>query len=437
MSTARAADPGFAAWGRHVNPPLADVVRRLGREHRIVEAGGNRLVCASGRVFTDWIAGFGSLALGHRPAGPLRALQQQAASMAPGLLVESAQPEAGRLARRLVELAGPPFETCHFGHSGSEAVETALKLAIAATGRHEIAYCRGGYHGVTLGALALMDSGDFRDPFEPALRRWRAVELNDAAGLQAALADRRCAALVIEPVQVESGLRACDDAFLRAARAHCDASGTLLVFDEVQTGLGRCGANFLFQTGPVVPDVLTLAKALGAGLLPLGATLAREGLWRAAFGGYRRAGIHQTTYGGNALACAVGLAAVEELSDPERLAAVRERGARLQAQAERQLAGHPLVERVQCFGLLGGLRLRPLDHPWFDGEALGLEPGDRRPTVGPLLVHRLYRRGLLTQTCGHDWSSLRLQPPLDVSDADGEALVEAVAAELERLHAHG
>ncbi len=431
-----AAVDGFAAWARHVNPPQASVLRMLAREHRIVRAEGNRLHCASGRVFTDWIAGFGSLALGHRPAAPMRALQEHLASGAPTLLVDGAQPEAGRLGRRLVELAGAGFETCHFTNSGSEAVETALKLAIAATGRHEVAYCRGGYHGITLGALGLMEAGDFRDPFEPALRRWRAVDLNDEAGLQTALADRRCAALVIEPIQVESGVRACSEAFLRAARAQCDATGTLLVFDEVQTGLGRTGSVFRFQQGPVVPDVLALAKALGAGLVPIGATLAREGLVQAAFGGYRRAAIHQSTYGGNALACTVGLAAVEQLADAQLLAQVGQASRRLQALAERELAPHPQVQRVQWHGLLGVVQLRGSSHPWFAGEALGLEPGDERPVSGPLMAHRLYRRHLLLQPCGHDWRCLRLQPPLQLPDDDADALVEALRAELDRLQDH-
>lgn len=435
MSSATTSE-GYRAWARHVNPVLAEFLAMTGRDHRVRRASGNRLECEDGRVLKDWLAGFGALGLGHNPAGPRAALAAFMASEAPALLVESPAPEAGALAQFLCAQAGPQFATCHFSNSGSEAVEAAIKLAVAATGRHDILYCRGGYHGVTLGALALMHVGDFREPFERVLFRWHAVDFNGVDALRAALAARPFAAVVIEPVQVEAGVNAATPAFLSAARTACTETGALLILDEVQTGLGRCGNAFAFQAHDVVPDVLVLAKALGAGLVPIGATLAREGLFRAAYGSYARCEIDKTTYGGNALACTVALAAARELCAPELLAQARATGALLARLLAERIGTHPLVAGVRMHGLLGAVELRESAHPWFDWAAYGLEEFAARPNLGPLLVHRLYRRGFVTQICGHDWRALRIEPPLTVSAADCEEFVAALAAELDWVASH-
>ena len=426
----------WAGYRDHVNPVLGEFLALTGRDQKFVRAEGNRLTSSDGQVWLDWVAGFGSLNLGHRPAAALAALRAFAEDGAPSLYVEAMNPHAGALARALVGAAGAGFDTCFFGNSGTEAVEAALKLAFAATGRATVVYCEGAYHGTTLGSLSMMAPGAFRDPFSAALLRWRPVPFNDAGALRQALADRDVCAVVIEPVQVESGVHVASHAFLAAAREATEHSGALLVFDEVQTGLGRTGRLFGFQHTPVVPDVVALAKALGGGIVPVGATLMRRGLFQAAYGSYARAESHHSTYGGNALACRVGLAVLQAIDQPGFLAAVAERGRQLHARLQQRLGGHPLVRGIRCHGLLGAIELVDVPHPWFDWAALGIADWAGRPATGPLLVHRMHRRHHLLQACGHAWNCLRIEPPLDFDLADADALVDALAAELDWLQSH-
>ena len=438
MSAAAAPVPAlddWQAWARHVNPTLAGLLQWTQRDQRFVHALGNKLTCMRGEIYTDWIAGFGALALGHRPALAMEALALFAREHAPHLLVEASNPDAGALARALCEATRGDFATVFFSNSGTEAVEAALKVCLAATGRKTIVHCSGAYHGTTLGSLAMMAPGVFRDPFEAALVKWHVLDFNDVAALDA-VPWSDVAALVVEPIQVESGVQAASSRFLHEARRRCSAHGALLVFDEVQTGLGRSGARFAYERVGVVPDVLCLAKALGLGVVPIGATLMAERLFEAAYGSVERAESHHSTYGGNALACRVALAAVHVLCDGHFLSQVAQRAERLQAKARAAWADHPLVQRVEFHGLLGVIELRELTHPWFDWAGLGLPQWSGRPCSGPLLLHRLHRRRLLLQPCGHAQQCLRIQPPLVFDDADGDALVAAVRTELDWLAAH-
>ena len=149
----------FQAYGRHVNPPLAKFLSLSARDQRFVGASGCSLITDSGEVYADWIAGFGSMNLGHNPPALLRVLSEHLLQGAPNLYIESLNPYSARLAERLVQAVGPGFDTCYFCNSGTEAVEAAIKLAMAATGRRGIVYCAGGYHGTTLGSLSMMARG--------------------------------------------------------------------------------------------------------------------------------------------------------------------------------------------------------------------------------------------------------------------------------------
>jgi acetylornithine/succinyldiaminopimelate/putrescine aminotransferase len=417
---------GYEAYGRHVNPTLAALLRVTGRDLRLVAAKGTTLEDREGRRYDDWVAGFGSLNLGHNPEPLRRALREHLDRDVPNLYVENLNPFAGRLAARLTEAAGPAFESCFFASSGAEAVEAALKAALLATGRPRIAYAAGGYHGTTLGALACMARGPYRDPFADVLAPFVEVPFGDGAALRQALAEGGVAGFLMEPIQVEAGMRIGSDAYLREVREACDAAGTLLLFDEVQTGMGRTGRLFAFEHAGMAPDILILAKSLGGGMVPIGATVMARGIWTRAYGDYLRAEIHNSTFGGNALACHVALEALERLSDPVFLAGVRCTAGALFASLGAAIGASPAVEAVRWRGLLGGIVLRDVRHPWLSWENLGLPELAGRPSAGALLVERLARRGILAQVCGHDWSVVRVEPPLVVDGETCARFVEAV-----------
>jgi putrescine aminotransferase len=420
----------FDAYGRYVNPAQACFLAMVGRGWRFVRGEGCALFTEDGDRFDDWLAGFGALPLGHDPPSLRAALSEAIASGAPNLYSEALNPAAGSLAEKLLRATGWPQGNVHFCNSGAEAVETLLKTAIAATGRSVIVYVSGGYHGCTLGALACMAEGLYRAPFEGAMPRFVEVAWGDVSALEAAFAAHagQVAGVLAEVVQVESGVRMLPRAWLEAARRCCDREGALLLFDEVQSGLGRTGFLWSFEREGIEPDAFAVAKGLGGGWVAIGAAVLREGVWARAFGRYDRAEIHASTMGGNRLACAVGEAVVSIVSDEAFLRSVRERGDRLWAALREALSSRECVENVCGYGLLGAVRLRESEHPWLTWEGMGMPDFTGKPTAGPIAIDRLGRKRVLAQVCGHDWSSVRVEPPLTVDDAACERFVTAMSA---------
>ncbi len=320
----------------------------------VVRARGSWIETRDGRRYLDLIAGMGVANLGHAHPAVLRAcaaqLRRHLHVMVYGEYVVEAQV---RLAERLCALAGPPFETAFFTSSGAEAIEGALKLARKHTGRRDFVAFELGYHGDTLGALSIGGNRRYRDPFLPLLDGVTVLPWNDLAAVRRI--DRRVAAVVIEPVQAEGGVRVPDAAFLRALRTRCSDVGALLVYDEVVTGLGRIGTLFGFEHADVRPDVLVLAKALGGGL-PLGAFLASRRVMRTL--AHRPALAHVTTFGGNPLACAAGLAALETTVARHLPARAARRGTELVRGLRALQQHHAIVRDVRGIGLLVAIELR-------------------------------------------------------------------------------
>jgi acetylornithine/succinyldiaminopimelate/putrescine aminotransferase len=428
-------DP-FKAYVRHVNPGLGRFLELSGRDVRLARASGCVLETADGRRYDDWVSGFGAFNLGHNPDVLKEVIREHLASDVPNLYVENLNPFAGELASRLVRAAGPGFQTCFFCNSGSEAVEAALKTALVATGRPRIARAAGAYHGTTLGALACMGRGLYRDDFESVLADFPEVPFGDTDALERVLSRGDVAAFLVEPFQMESGARLATAEYLRAARDLCHRHGALFLLDEVHTGMGRTGSLFAWQRLGVRPDGFTLAKSLGGGMVPVGAAVMGEGIWERAFGTYLRSEVHSCSYGGNALGCRVATKALEVLGETSFLARVRQRGERLFGALGAALAGSPVVERITWLGLMGGIKLRHVDHPWLQWENLGLPELKGFPVVGALVVERLGRRGIMAQVCAHDWSVLRVEPPLTVDEAACDRFVDAVTAAVRWLASH-
>jgi len=428
-------DP-FDAYTRHVNPGLGRFLRLSGRDLRLVRAAGCILETSDGRRYDDWLSGFGAFNLGHNPPALKAVFREHLEGDPPNLYVENLNPFAGELAQRLLRAAGPGFGTCFFCNSGSEANEAAIKTALVATGRRRVAHADRAYHGTTLGALACMGRGLYRDDFAAVLADFPEVPFGDLGALEEVLARGDVAAFLVEPVQMEAGMRPASPEYLRGAHELCHRYGALLILDEVHTGMGRTGALFAWQDAGVLPDIFVLAKSLGGGLVPIGAAVMGEGIWERAFGSYLRCEIHSCSFGGNALACRVAMKALELLGDPGLLAAVQQRGEELFGALQRALAGSPVVERITWRGLMGGIQLRDVGHAWLQWSALGLPELAGYPVTGPLVVERLGRRGILASVCAHDWSVLRVEPPLVVDRATCQRFVDAVSAAVAWLAAH-
>lgn len=301
-----------------------------------------------GNRYLDLVGGIAVNALGHGHPALVSAVSKQAAEAihVSNLFTSPAQVE---LAERLIEVAGAPEgSSVFFANSGAEAIEAALKLS-RRTGRSGVVAAEGAFHGRTTGALALTHKSAYREPFEPLIPGVTHVAYGDEAALrQAVTADT--AAVFLEPLQGEAGVLSPGAAYLRLARELTTAHGALLVVDEIQTGVGRTGTWFAFQQAGIQPDAITVAKGLGGGV-PIGALVA----FGPRVSGLLTAGQHGSTFGGNPLAAAAGLAVLETIESQGLLDHVREMGEHLATAVE--ALGHPLVTGVRGAGLLRAITL--------------------------------------------------------------------------------
>jgi predicted acetylornithine/succinylornithine family transaminase len=358
------------------------------RDLVLVKGKGTTLFDKDGARYIDFAAGVAVNGLGYGDRRVVNAIRRQA-----GLLIHASNlyfsEPVMAVAERLVALAFP--SQVFFTNSGAEAIETAIKWARRvgkAEGRTELVAFEGSFHGRTLGALSLTSSKAYREPFEPLLPDTRFCPWNDLGALRG-MVGPKTAAVILEPVQGESGVRPAPDDFVRGVAELCRQSGALLVLDEIQTGLGRTGKLFAYQHADVTPDILTLAKPLGGGL-PLGAVLLRADLC-----GRIVAGDHGSTFGGNPVAAAAALAVLDALSAPGFVEGVAAKGALLRQGLERLARRHKQIVEVRGRGLMVGVELR--------GPAAGVVAG-------------LRERGYLVTKAGE--RVLRLLPPLVVKAAE-------------------
>jgi acetylornithine/succinyldiaminopimelate/putrescine aminotransferase len=419
---------GYEEFRRFINPLIVARAEISNEPFRFVRASGGTLWDEDGTAFYDMLSGWGTQALGHRNPTVGEALTRYLATQEPSFFPSSITPHAGLLARQLHQRTG--YDSAFFASGGTEAVEAAMKMARASTKKTKILYLAGAYHGCTMGSASMMAKGFLRDPFVPLLPMVEEVDFNNVVSLQAAL-QGDVAAIVVEPVQMEGGVRVLSVEFLQAL-ASAQERGVLVIADEIQTGLGRCG-HFLYSSQwPRRPDIVVLAKSLGGGLVPLSAMLTTQEIFQRAYGDFNTAESHNSTFSGNALASVAGLAAVELLTS-ELFASAARAGARLFSGLQQRLCNRPLFKELRGVGLLGGIVLQQPEHPWFSFEHFGAVELGGQLSIGLLLCHRLYKRGFITYVCGHDWSVVRIQPPLEIEDADVDRFIEVCAEELDYL----
>ena len=352
------------------------------RDVAIVEGKGALLWDAEGNLYIDCASGHGAAVLGHRNEQVVRAVNEQCARL---ITCQEALPNDARaeFQSRLLAVLPGEMDRIFLCNSGTEAVEAALKIALLHTGRDGVIAAKGCFHGRTAGALALTWNPAFRNPFRPHLRTVKHIPFNNVEALTAAV-EPNTGAVILEVVQGEGGVHPCRSEFFRAAREVCDLNNLVLIIDEIQTGFGRTGKLFACEHFGLAPDLVCLAKGIAAGL-PMGAV---------GIGAKLRdlpAGSHGSTFGGNPLCCAAGLATLESLDDGELLAGVLSKGRRIIDGIRN--ADMAIVKDVRGLGLMIGIELRT--------------------RVTPVL-RVLMSKGIIALPAGP--TVLRLLPPLVIDD---------------------
>ncbi|WP_412060822.1 aspartate aminotransferase family protein [Rubrivirga sp. IMCC45206] len=367
----------------YAKPPIA-----------LVRGEGTTVWDADGRAYLDFYGGHCVALLGHCPPRVVEAIRQQAGDL---LFYSNAMysPVRAEASAALVALAPESLSRVFWCNSGTEANEAALKLARTATGRTKVASCTGGFHGRTLGALAMTHGDGYRAPYLDILPETTWLPFGDADAAREALAGGDVAALLIEPIQSVAGITEAEPDYYRALREVCDETGTMLVFDEVQTGVGRTGTFLYGEHVGVVPDMSTLAKSLGAGV-PVGAVLVSEAIASGV-----RPGDQGTTFGGGMLAMAAVIAALEQLVDDDLMA----RATAIHDRLATGLGAMPGVVEIRGKGCLIGVALDRPAAPVRDA---------------------MRAAGVLVGTSGRP-DTLRLMPPLTTTDAEIDACLSALS----------
>lgn len=423
-----AAHPVAAKYARYVNPAFIELLDILGYGRVFTRARDVWLWDDQGREYLDLLSGFGAVNIGHNNPRLAQRLQTFLADEAPNLYHVGPSAHAANLAEALLLRLPATFGICLFSNGGAEAVEAALKVARAATGRSGVVYCMGGYHGTSFGTLSVMGERRMREPFEPLLPWCTAVPFGDLGALEEALRGGTVAAFIAEPIQAEAGVRIGPAGYWAQAKKLCERYRALFIFDEIQTGLGRTATWFAFEDEEVVPDILVLAKSLGGGVAPIGATLLGRTLHAKAYGGRERFDLHSSTFGGNSFACEAALETLRIIDDEQLVANAAARGNELLNGLRARLSGHPLVADIRGRGLLVGVELGPTPHGWLNKLAPKLVSIAAEKVAGQWIALRLLEAGMICQPAAHAWNVIKIEPPLTITREQIERIVNVIGS---------
>ena len=400
-------------YRRHINPGLARLFQFGGVETVEWAAEGCLVWDVHGREYIDCACGPAIFNIGHRHPRVLAAVRDQLDRLPMSVRTMPSAPQA-ELAERLAALTPGDLQYAFFANSGAEANEGAIKLARLATGRPGIVAMQEAFHGKTLGALSATGREYYRRPFEPLVPGFTHVPFGDAAAVEMAIAPTT-GAVMLEPIQGEAGVIIPPAGYLREVREICDRRGVLLIADEIQTGLGRTGRLFAVEHEQVTPDIMTLAKALGGGVMPIGAFVARPHLWeRLRQDPY----IHSSTFGGNPLACRAAMATLEVVAEERLAERAEELGAHFLTRLREIEARHPrVIKAVRGRGLMLGIEFTHRDYALMTSAEAG-------------------HRGVITFYTLNNPQVIRIEPPLIITIELIDRAVQGIdgaVAEAERL----
>jgi ornithine--oxo-acid transaminase len=414
---------------RHINRTLVAVQRTIGFDKIYANAQGAYLYDLDGNAYLDFLSGYSVFNIGRNHPAVKKAIRDTLDLDLPNMVQMDCSLLSGLLAEALVKRLPAHLDAVFFCNSGAEALEGAIKFARAATGRGGLISLAGAFHGLSMGALSVMGNAHFQEGFGPYLEGCKRVKLGDLSALHAELATGQIAAVIIEPVQGK-GVQFPRDEFLTEAQHLCRRYGTLLVSDEVQCGLGRTGKWWGFQHWNLEPDIITVAKSLSGGYVPVGAIVTRREVYQKTFSRMDRCVVHSSTFGRNNLAMACGLATLGVLEDEQLIANAACMGELLLTRLNELKAKHSYIKDVRGKGLIIAVEFH--------------EPSELALRMGWKLLHKmesniftqmvvtalLSRHRILTQVAAHGLDTLKILPPLMIGEKEVELFVKALDAVL-------
>src|SRR5579859_1814780 len=413
-------------WAGTINPQFVRVLRTIGFDRAWARAEGAYLYAADGTRYLDLLGGFGMYGVGRNNAHVRAALVEALELETPGMLALGTTLLPGLLAEELIGLAGGRIERCLFTSSGTEAVEAALKLGRAATKRDRVLSAEHGFHGLTLGSLSANGNAEFTARFQPLLPGFEQVPFGDLEALEEQLRREDVALFIVEPVQGK-GIHLPPDGYLRGAQELCRRYGSLLCVDEVQTGFGRTGRMFALEHWGLEPDLVTVAKSLSGGYVPVGALLMARAVHEAVFDSMPHAMSHGSTFAPNELAMVAGLAMLHELEEHSLVERSAQLGERLLERTRPLVDEFDVVRDVRGIGLMWAIEFEG------DGFAYRMLERAQRGLFAQLVVVPLFTDyRILTQVAGHDMAVVRILPPFVLTDDDVDEFSDALHETVKR-----
>jgi ornithine--oxo-acid transaminase len=416
---------------RHLNPQMGRILRTLGFDKVWKGGEGAHLIDADGERYLDLFGGYGVFAIGRNHPEAIAAVEEVMAARTGNMPQLGVTLLSGVLAEQLLARAPGSVAAMIPANTGTEAVEAAIKIARAATGRPRILYAEHAFHGLTLGSLSINGNAEFRDGFGPLLPGCEPVAFGDLDALERELSRGDVAAFVVEPIQGK-GVNLPPVEYLPGAQRLCRQAGTLFVCDEVQTGIGRTGRFLALEHWELEPDLICVAKALSGGLVPIGAVLASRASFEAVFDGMERAVRHGSTFGGNDLAAAAALATLRVLDREGLVERAARMGALLLELTEPLRERYEVVRDVRGLGLMWAIEFGP---PAGAGARRLWETVERRqPGLFSQLitVPLFHEHHILCQVAGHHMNVIKALPALTIEEQEvrrfASALEETIAA---------
>jgi acetylornithine/succinyldiaminopimelate/putrescine aminotransferase len=420
-------DQAYELHAEHINPAFVKMLKTIGFDKRYVRGEGAYLWDAEGNKYLDFLTGWGVFALGRNHPKVKAILKAVLEEDLPNLVRMNCSVLSGMVAEKLAEHAGGELSRVFFCNSGTESVEGAIKFARCYTGRRDIVYCDQAFHGLTTGALSINGADFFRERFGDLLPGTRRVPFNDLESLERELASKNAAAFILEPIQGKS-CEVVHDGYLREAQRLCRKFGTLLVIDEVQTGLGRTGKWFCYQhSDGVEPDIVCVSKALSGGFVPVGAVVTRPKIMDCVFNSMERCVVHSNTFGQNDLAMAAAFATLKVIEEDHLVEKSAITGEYLMQRLKEIAASCPFVSGVRGKGLMFGIDFaRPADSlklkmAWDMLHRVNFGVFGQMIVIPLMQKHRI-----LTQVAGYHTEVIKFLPPMTIDKEDCHWFLEAM-----------
>ena len=414
----------FDLYAHHLNNQMVRVLKTIGYDRHYKSAVGQYLYDQDGSEYLDLLSGFGVFALGRNHPTVVNALKETLSLDLPNLVQLDVSVLSGLLAQELLKTTPENINKVFFCNSGTEAVEAAIKFARFTTKREKIVFCEHGYHGLTMGALSLNGEEIFREGFGPLIPGCCPVPFNDLAALERALSNKDVAAFVVEPIQGK-GVNLPDDSYLPEVERLCKKYGTLLVADEVQTGLGRTGKFWAIDHWNIKPDMICMAKALSGGFVPVGAVAMTQKVMDTVYNRMDRAVVHGSTFAKNNLAMAAGLATLHVMAEEKLIENSAVLGADIITALNAMSGKYEFLKEARGKGMMIAIEFQSpkslkLKAAWAMLEAANKGLFCQMVTIPLFKEHRI-----LTQVAGHGMNVVKLLPPLMLNQKDRDHIVSS------------